>query len=481
LSIEIVSELTQDDLDPRNKPYQPINGFLELFEYKGEEILLSGGAGTGKTTACLSKCFMLAEMYPNCRILFLRKHRESMTQSLLEPFENNVVPEGHPCLSGPSRETRKEYKFPNGSCIVIGGLRQSDKNNVQKVMGPNYDFVYVSEAIELTQEEWEKAGSRLRNFKAPYQQLMADTNPSYPHHWLKQRCDKGVCKIVYTFHEDNAVLYDNNRKEWTQSGMAYMARLDKFTGVQRERFLKGKWVQAEGSVYADFDHRRHTIDPFIIPNEWKKIRVVDFGYNDPFCCLWTAQDPQNGKLYVYREYVKTRGLVEDHARAILALENETEKIKDTVCDHDAEDRATLEKYLKCSTIPADKRKDKKFGIGEVQSRLRNLPDGEPGLQIFKSLYGQYDEHMAEKKVPIGLLSEIDAYVWNSTKDKPMDGNDHGADCLAYTCTYFLNNSTKWVPPDAMKTPEPIPTFQRPRGPLSNMPQFRRNNQSPFGR
>jgi hypothetical protein len=51
MPIEIVTQVTQEDLDPRNRPYTPYGKFVDLFYFQGREILLSGAAGTGKACA----------------------------------------------------------------------------------------------------------------------------------------------------------------------------------------------------------------------------------------------------------------------------------------------------------------------------------------------------------------------------------------------------------------------------------------------
>ena len=44
----------------------------------------------------------------------------------------------------------------------------------------------------------------------------------------------------------------------------------------------------------------HVIDPFPIPSYWRRFRVVDFRYTNPFVCQWWAVD-QDGRMYRYRK------------------------------------------------------------------------------------------------------------------------------------------------------------------------------------
>jgi phage terminase large subunit len=86
-----------------------------------------------------------------------------------------VLPAGSPIAAGASRRMRQAYHYPNGSEVVLGGL---DKPS--KVMSTEYDGIYVQEAIELYENDWESLTTRLRNGVVPFQQLIADTNPDAP-------------------------------------------------------------------------------------------------------------------------------------------------------------------------------------------------------------------------------------------------------------------------------------------------------------
>src|SRR5262245_60510234 len=187
------------------------------------------------------------------RGLILRKTRMSLTESALVTFEQHVIPEGHSILNGPRRNFRQVYRYPNGSELVTGGL-----DNPSRVMSTEFDLIYPQEAIELREEEWEALTTRLRNGKMPYQQILGDTNPDKPQHWLKRRCDAGKCRLLESRHEDNPILYGDG--DWTPRGRAYLATLDALTGARRARLRLGRWVQAEGVVYEGFDPAVHVID-----------------------------------------------------------------------------------------------------------------------------------------------------------------------------------------------------------------------------
>ncbi|MFN3652631.1 MAG: phage terminase large subunit [Armatimonadota bacterium] len=426
---------TKSDIRPENRPYQPFGTARTMWFSRDPELVLSGPAGTGKSRGILEKLHWLAERYPGMRGLILRKTRASLTESGLVTFEAKVVPEGHPILARSiQRRMRQAYRYPNGSELIVGGM-----DNPTKVMSTEYDIIYVQEAIELTEDDWESASTRLRNGVMPYQQLIADTNPWTPNHWLKLRADAGVCRMLDTLHHENPVLYDHARKCWTPEGKRYIATLDRLTGARYERLRKGRWVSAEGLVYDGWEPAVHIIDRMPAGWEsWRKIRSIDFGYVNAFVCQWWAIDPDE-RMYRYRELYHTHRLVRDHAQQILAL-SEGEEIEATVADHDAEDRATLHAEG-IETIAAYK--SISVGIQAVQQRLQTAGDGRPRLYILRDGLVEQDEQLLAAKRPISTVQEIDGYAWPKKKDKdgkpvkelPAPSDDHGLDAMRYAVAY----------------------------------------------
>lgn len=413
---------------PQHRPYQPFGRMRDLLLYKGGEVMLAGPAGTGKSRANLEKVHLCAERYPGMRALIVRKTRVSLTQTGLVTYEDHVLPEKHPALDGPRRSHRSTYRYPNGSEIVIGGM-----DNPVKVMSAEYDLVYVQEATELLESDWEQLTTRLRNGRMPYQQIIGDCNPGPPTHWIKQRADRGGMLMLDTRHQDNPVLYDHRRNAWTPNGSEYLAKLDKLTGVRRRRLRDGEWAAAEGAVYEEFDRSIHLIDPDQLPELRRRWRVHDFGFTNPYVCQWWGED-HDGRLYMYREIYFTRRLVEDHARTIKRL-SEGERIEADICDHDAEDRATLERHLNIRTTAAHKAITP--GIEAVQSRLRPADDGKPRLFFVRDALVERDDRLADDGLPWCTEQEMDSYAYpvgqdgRARKEAPVDMDNHGMDTMRY--------------------------------------------------
>lgn len=409
---------------------EPRGAALALLYDQSPELLIEGPAGTGKTLGVLTKLLICCEKYPGIRVLIVRKTRESCTESILVEWETSCLPAGCYLIDGPDRARRQRYTFRNGSEIIIGGMDKSSK-----VMSTQYDIIFAEEATELTADDWDDLSSRNRNFAMPYQQMIANCNPGPPPHWLNQRANVGLMARHLSRHQDNPKYHDGG--DWTDQGRTYvMGTLARLTGVRRARLYEGKWAAAEGIVYDHWDASIHLVDRFTIPAEWRRFRVVDFGYTNPFVCQWWAIDG-DGRLYRYRELYRTQTLVSDHAAEIIRL-SAGESYTATVADHDAEDRATLHS-LGIHTIPAFKAVT--VGIQAVQARLAPAGDGRPRLFLLRDSLVARDERLVEAKKPLCTEQEIDGYVWAKTadgrpvKEEPVKVDDHGADALRYAVAY----------------------------------------------
>ncbi len=422
--------------------YKAVGKCLEIQSLEDKEILIAGPAGTGKTRSILEKVHYLMQNYAGARALLVRKTRESLSESALQIFEQWVLGPSHPLvINGPRRDNRKIYQYPNGSEILIGGM---DKPG--KVMSTEYDIIAAFEATELNEEDWENLTTRLRNYRIPFQQMIGDTNPAYPNHWLKLRCDEGPTTLLESTHKDNPRLWDAEIEKWTSEGVEYIeGTLSNLTGIRRLRLKEGKWVKAEGLVFDEWDHDVHLIDRFEIPDHWRKFRAVDFGFKNPFVCGWWALD-EDDRMYLYRYMYMTRRTVKTHALDILKY-SEGDKTMDPriVCDHDAEDQATLNENG-LETINADKRVS--VGLEVVMERLKVQEDKRPRLFILRDSLVEKDHQLADAKKPYRIEDEFNGYIWKETgvKEQPVKVDDHGMDLVRYSCM-------------TIDKPEPEPEFQ----------------------
>lgn len=410
--------------------YRPYGAALQMFTCKAPEVLMSGPAGTGKSRGLLENIHALCEKYDGSRHLILRKTRTSLTNTTLVTYNQIVLPFNH------AEVNYQGAFYPNRAQIDFGGM-----DKASKIMSSEYDTINYFEATEATEDDWETLSTRLRWNHMPYQRLAGDCNPSYPTHFLKRRANNGQIVMLESRHEDNPALW--NGKDWTEKGRAYISKLDALTGVRYLRLRKGIWAAAEGVVYDGYDAAIHLIDRIEIPRSWPRVWSIDFGYTNPFVFQAWARDP-DGRWFRYREIYRTQTLVEDHARAIRAACLGEPNPLAIVCDHDAEDRATLERHLGLATVPAYKAIA--MGVQAVQKRLRVAGDGKPRLFFLRDSLVERDTALDEAHHPASTEEEIDSYVWPTTsgrRDVPVDKDNHGMDAMRYLVAFVDDLAVEW--------------------------------------
>lgn len=305
-------------------------GNYAAFQSVEREVILSGPARTGKSLALLLKLHYLAENYPGARLLMLRKTRESMNESTLVTFEQDVLPANHPALEGPSRAGRHSYYYPNGSEIIVAGLTANSKDQRAKIMSTEYDSIYVQEATELTLQEWEKLSTRLSRFVTPHRQLMGDCNPDAPTHWIWSRQLSGRINFLNSFLRDNPRWHDGH--DWTPEGLEYKATLALLTGYTKDRLADGKWVQATGVIFDSWsDPGNVTEEAEYVEGAGPILWVVDDGYS--------GQQDANTGLYTAESHPRVFLLVQCKPDGHLDIFYEAHGIKKLSDAHIAEVKA----------------------------------------------------------------------------------------------------------------------------------------------
>lgn len=449
---------TEDFSDPEvaRRAFRPRGAAREFLACKLPEVVLFGASGTGKSRTSLEKLYAAAQKYPGMRGAIVRRYRSTITQTAMVTFDQLVRIPGDKVKFN---TVEQQYNFPNGSQIVVAGL-----DDPTKILSTEFDIIYVQECTEIDESTWETLTTRLRWNHMPYQQLLGDCNPDSERHWIKRRANSGTLHLIQSLHTDNPLWWDEAKQEWTPAGVNYISKLKNLTGFMRERFYEGKWVGAEGLIFTEYSPDRNLIDPRPMPKHWNRYLAIDFGYNNPFVCQWWAED-EDGRLYRYRELYGTNTTVEDWAHEIHEL-SQGEEYKAIICDHDAEDRATLERHIahtvegcmggkekgfrrlpgrRIATVGADKeRRSVQAGIEQVQLRFKEAGDGRPRLFLFKNALVRPDPRLVANKKPTCTEEEIDNYIWDEVKssrlgdrvlEQPRKVDDHGVDAMRYIVRY----------------------------------------------
>lgn len=413
--------------------YRPQGGCRELWLRRDPEVLISGPAGTGKTRSALEKLHAILLANPGAKALITRKWAVKLRDSVIPTLERYVINEalttGLVTYFGGSSREAPGWRYRNGSRISIAGM-----DNPSKVMSTEYDVIYVNEAIELDEDDWEALTMRVRNGLVSFQQLMADTNPGPPTHWLRQRVNRGATHLIESRHEDNPV-FCNEDGSLTAAGVDYMARLDNLTGVNHSRFRLGLWVAAEGIIWDGYDPAVHLIPRFDIPLDWPRYISIDWGFTHPLVVQWWAEDP-DGRLFRYRESYRTGMLASEAGELVKRINTEhDETITRAISDHATGDRAAFTKASGIRTHKADKTVD--VGLQAVAERWKPASDGKPRMFLLEGSLIERDPARVEAHLPTCTEEEIPGYVWDRStavrnqKEQPVKDNDDGCDATRY--------------------------------------------------
>ena len=382
--------------------------------------LFYGGARSGKTDVILAWLCVEAATYPGARILMARRTRIAAAKSLWSDSLVKML-RGRPDFK--MLESDLEIRHENGSLIRVDGF--DDQERVDKILGTEYLHIFFNEATQIS---WDTVGTVLTRLAqivdgSPSHKAIFDCNPKSQRHWLYK------AGILHQNPETGEPLPDAatwSSMHWLPADNPYLSKdfletLEAMTGPQRRRMLDGVWCEGGGAVYDEFDEVQH-VHKGPMPagwQHWEKVRGIDFGYTNPFVCLWGAID-QDGRLWIYRERYVAKQTVQIHAAAIKSMEPKTTSYRWTIADHDAEDRATLHE---AGIFTQRASKNVERGIKAVKERLKVQPDGRPRLIICDSCPE--------------TISEFYDYAWQpqsdgrNAKEAPLKDRDHAMDPIRY--------------------------------------------------
>lgn len=482
----------------------PLGGgpFYDL-HVPGEEHYLAHGLwhhNTGKTTGFMWFDHIVASKNPNVRILWLRKTRESLTDSVMADFEDHVLgDQNHPLLhTGGRRQNRHSYHYPNGSYIRCAGV-----NNPEAYLSSQWDIIRAFQAEQLSLHDWATVAGRNRNFSLWFQQRGLDANPGPPNHWILKRLKKvdedsgePLMERYISRHVDNPAYWDAVREDWTRNGADYMRTLRALPGVLYQRNYLGEWVAAEGQVWPEYDEALHRVNMFIdgryvLPDfEWY-FASVDWGKTDPGVMqVWGVTE--DGCLYRVVEIYRTEQQLDWWAARALELHAEF-NLSAIVCDpsrndiidhfnsrlgHQLATRGGSKKHPWLALGADNRRASRGQDLGGLDLVRKYLCDqgrgGAPRLFFaYEAMRYGPDPLLGMRELPTCTEDEIPSYV-NRTDaktgevvgDQPDDScPDHGCDATRYAVTWhatYGEHQAATKPPQPEYDPGTIGALHRQR-------------------
>lgn len=200
-----------------------------------------GAVRSGKSFSCLLRWIEFILKGPPGELMICGRTEDSIIRNVIRPMERMV---GTDMLYMPGK---REVRLWNKIIYVVGA---NDERAAWKIQGATLAGALVDEVTILPESFFKMLLSRL---SVPGAKLFGTTNPDSPFHWFKtqylDRLEYPQLKVFKFLIDDNPSLDQD-----------FVSNLKKeYTGLWYQRYIEGKWVLAEGTVYDFFNTEQHVI------------------------------------------------------------------------------------------------------------------------------------------------------------------------------------------------------------------------------
>ena len=289
----------------------------EFINVKADEVLFGGAAGGGKSFGQLIDTMLYALEYPCSKQLILRRTFPELEKSLIRVHLGLYPREIYTYNS-----SNHTGKFRNGS-IIDFGYCDSEKD-VYKYQSAEYDVIRFDELTHFTEQMYIYLLSRIRGANNNPKMAKSSTNPGgVGHTWVKSRfIDIGEPNVVHKVGKTTRVFIPSkiqDNKFLLDADPDYINRLENLSERDQRALIDGDWDIFDGQYFNEFNRDVHVIEPFEIPEHWRRYVAMDYGM-DMLAVLWMARDTE-GNSYVYKEAYKSGLIIAEAADEINRVNN----------------------------------------------------------------------------------------------------------------------------------------------------------------
>ena len=356
-----------------------------------------GAIRSGKSVGATIKMIHEIITAPPGNILFVGKTLNSLKRNVLNDIAMWVGRENFKL-----RMIQKEAEI-YGRTVWLEGA--NDDASYQKIQGETLVRALGEEITTWPESFFKMMMSRLSEDDARAYLTM---NPGPPSHWFKkQYLDRESDLNMKSWHftlEDNPYLSEQ-----------YVIDIKKeYTGLWYERYIEGKWVLADGTIYSNFNKNIHCIDK-IPDGKWQSLYIgCDYGQTHPTAFLKAVKIGDT--YYITDEY------------------KESDKLNTTL----SSDLKSFigGKYPRSILVDPSAKSFKNQLIADDFKRVKNANNTvNDGLAKIANAFETGKLVIVQPRCP-QLIEEIGGYVWDSKAsergdEKPVKENDDLLDCLRY--------------------------------------------------
>ena len=446
--------------------YKPNPKQYLLHNCCADEVLFGGATFGGKTWALILHILMHCLTYgKNANTVILRRTYDELIQTVIAEFKRHF--DGR---LGTYKLSDYVFEWNNGAKTWFRHMETRD--DIQKRQGANYTIIAFDELTRFEEDmyttlfAWGRAGY---GEDIPCQ-MLSGTNPGgIGHRWVHERFIKGKTPMemqnieipplfiggvkipgriitrmfIPAFATDNTVGQARNPD--------YLPKLAaSMSPAHFKALAEGDWDFFEGMAFPEWDRQIHIVKSFPIPQEWKVLRGLDWGYKQPYYTGWAAQDPETKAIYLIDEIY---GAVRGPNGGIKGVEQSPEEVRGQICSHETAN-AQHGIYPPPRYGVADpsmwQTRGGEVGVGdlinkngilfEAANRDRNLraqifhallrvnPEtGKPGLMVFencKGFWGTFPQLQMDERKP---------------EDLDRTAEDHPYDAVGYILMEFAKS------------------------------------------
>jgi len=390
----------------------PQHSFKPVFNSHVRYLIIYGSAGAGKSYSVAQKLIYRCWLYPNNRVIAIRKYGPSLRITSFKLFCDLIAEKHMPCNIN---KTDMSIHFPNGSsiqCISIVNTATGEPGERLKSLTDVTDM-WIEEPTEIRQAEFEMIRLRLRGheLKGNYRQLILTFNPIDQNHWLNQyffiqRNEREDVEIQHYTYKDNHFLDED-----------YVKSLEELIDVDanlHKIYTLGEWGSLENQVYTNWEQ---DLFGYQYEDFDATIAGVDFGWENPNAFILLGIKERN--IFVIDE-LYMRG----------ALNSEfIEKIQEKLKEHIPDTRLHRQIPMYCDSAEPSKIAEMKAADLNVHPAKKDVLDGISAVRQHKLIINPR---------AVQTLKEIHGYSRQKDKDGNIQelpdkrkGFDHLMDAMRY--------------------------------------------------
>lgn len=295
-------------------------GYGSFWRDRHRYRVLKGGRASKKSTTMALWLIYHMMQYPEANALVVRKtyntHKDSTFAMLKWACERLGVTKYWQFKENPLEIVYK----PTKQKILFRGFDDVLKLTSIAVDKGVLCWCWLEEAYELDSEaDFQTLDESIRGElpEGLWKQITITFNPWVNSHWTKARFFDKEDPDAFTL----TTTYKCN--EWLDDAdRALIEGLEKTDPERYQVVGLGEYGIPGGAYFSEFRRDIHVIEPFEIPQDWRRYVTIDYGL-DMLAAYWVAVDWQN-KAYCYKELYKSGLVISEAAKEILRINNNEE-------------------------------------------------------------------------------------------------------------------------------------------------------------